>query len=232
MAGTPKREPLTRDAVVAAGLAIGDAEGLDAVSLRRIAGELGVTPMALYRYVENKDELLDEMLDAVWGQVEIPNPAAGDWWDGLARLAGSTRATFLSHPAAAAIAATHPGGGRNIVRVVEAILALLERAGLDTEQAARIYLPFARSLLALIVFEASLLPELSEEERRQHALRTRFELESLPADDFPHVIAAAPHIATPYEPERVFEEGLQLLRAGIEAQLPTPTRRGTRGASR
>jgi AcrR family transcriptional regulator len=46
-------------------LAIGDAEGLEAVSLRRIAGELGVTPMALYRYVPSKDELLDEMLEAV-----------------------------------------------------------------------------------------------------------------------------------------------------------------------
>lgn len=228
MAKTPKRAPLTRDTVVAAGLAIGDAEGLDAVSLRRIAGQLGVTPMALYRYVASKEQLFDEMLDTVWDEIEIPDPGAGDWWKGLATLARSTRAAFLAHPAAAAIAARRPGGGTNILRVIEAILALLERAGLDSEQAARIYLPFARSLLALIFFEASLLPELSAEERRQQALRTRFELESLPTDEFAHVIAAAPHLATPYEPERVFEEGLQLLHAGIEAQLPTPTRRGTR----
>jgi AcrR family transcriptional regulator len=225
MTKPPKRKPLTREAVVAAGLAIGDAEGLEAVSLRRVAAELGVTPMALYRYVESKEELLDEMLAAVWGKVEIPNLASGDWWERLAALAHSARSAFLSHPAAAAIAATRPRGGKNIVRVIEVILALFERAGLDSEHAARIYLPFARSLLALIVFEASLLPELSEEERRQEALRTRFEFESLPAGEFSHVIAAAPHLARPYEPERVFEEGLEFLHAGIEAQLPGPTRR-------
>jgi len=172
--------------VVAQGLAIGDREGLEAVSLRRIAAELGVTPMALYRYVQNKGELLDEMLEAVWAEVQLPDPDAGDWWAGLAALGRSARQAFLSHPAAAAIAATRPEGGRNIVRIIEAILALLERAGFGIEQAARIYVPFARSLLALIVFEASLLPELSEEERRQRALRTRLELESFPAEDFPH----------------------------------------------
>jgi hypothetical protein len=72
----------------------------------------------------------------------------------------------------------------------------------------------------LLVFEASLLPELTEEARRQRSLQMRFELESLPADEFPHVIAAAPHLAAPYEPERVFEQGLDLLRAGIEAHRP------------
>jgi hypothetical protein len=89
----------------------------------------------------------------------------------------------------------------------------------------RQHVPFARSLLALIVFEASLLPALSPKERRQRARRTCFELESLPPDDFPHVIKAAPHLATPYEPERMFEQGLDFLRAGIEAHRSNPPRR-------
>ena len=220
MARAPAKKPLTRDAVVAVGLAVGDAEGLEAVSLRRIAGELGVTPMALYRYVGSKDELLDAMLDAVWAGVELPDTGTGDWWDGLAALARSTRRAFMAHPAAAGVAATRPGAGGNVVRVIETVLALLERAGFDRERAAGLYVPFARSLLALVVFEASLLPELSEEERRQRALRTRFELESLPAGDFPHVIAAAPHLAAPYDPDAVFERGLDFLRAGIEAERP------------
>ncbi len=165
------------------------------------------------------------MLEAVWAEVELPDADAGDWWDGLAALARSTRQAFLSHPAAAAIAATRPEGARNIVQIIEAILALLERAGFKPEQAVRIYVPFARSLLALIVFEASLLPALSLKERRQRARRTRLELESLPTDDFPHVIKAAPHLATPYEPERMFEEGLDFLRTGIEAHRSNPPRR-------
>lgn len=225
MPGRPKTGPLTRESVISQGLAIGDVEGLEAVSLRRIAAELGVTPMALYRYVRNKEDLLDEMLEAVWAEVELPDPNTGDWWDSLAELARSVRQTFLSHPAAAAIAATRPAGGGNIVRIIEAILALLARADFNTQDAVRVYLPFARALLALIVFEASLLPELSEHERRQRALRTRFELESLPAADFPHVIEAAPQLATPYDPERVFEQGLDFLRAGIEAHRPKRARR-------
>jgi AcrR family transcriptional regulator len=211
------RSPLSRESVVAAGLAVGDTERLSAVSLRRIASDLGVTPMALYRYVGSKEELLDAMLDATWAEVELPDVSRGEWWDGVAALAHSVRRAFLSHPSAAAVAAMRPRGGEGIVRIVEAILALLARAGFSPEEAARIYVPFGRSLLALIVFEASLLPELSEEERRQASLRTRFELESLPQSEFPHVIAAAPHLAGPHDPERVFEEGLALLRAGIEA---------------
>jgi Tetracyclin repressor-like, C-terminal domain len=63
------------------------------------------------------------MLEAVWAEVELPDPNAGDWWDGLAALARSTRRVFLVHPAAASIAATRPGGGRNILCVIDVILA-------------------------------------------------------------------------------------------------------------
>ena len=120
---------------------------------------------------------------------------------------------------------TRPEGARNIIRIIEAILALLERAGFNPEQAARIYLPFARSLLALIVFEATFLPELTKRERRQRAQKTSIALESLPPDEYPHVIRAASHLATPHEPKQVFQQGLDLLRAGIESQRPKPRRR-------
>lgn len=66
--------------------------------------------------------------------------------------------------------------------------------------------------------EASLLPELPELERRELARCTRSELESVPAHEFPQVVEAAPHLATPYNPERAFGQELELLRAGIGAQ--------------
>jgi hypothetical protein len=72
----------------------------------------------------------------------------------------------------------------------------------------------------MIAFEAGLLPELSADERRQKALKTRFELESLPAADHPNLIEAARYLAAPYEPDTTFDHGLDLLHAGIEAQLP------------
>src|SRR4051812_38199622 len=94
---------LTREAVLRRALAIGDDEGLEAISLRRVASALGVTPMALYRYVESKDALLDAVLDLVYGEIELPDPEAVDWWDGLAAIAHSARRALIAHPVAAAV---------------------------------------------------------------------------------------------------------------------------------
>src|SRR5262249_23727400 len=217
---------LTRERVVEAALEIGDANGIAAVSLRRVADRLDVTPMALYRYVASKDALLDEMLDAVYGEVDVSDDPARSWWEGLRALADSVRQAFLRHPSGAAIVALRPGSGSNALRIVERLLVDLRRAGFSTEDAVRIHVSFARFLLALVTLEASMLPELSGAERQRRARQTLFDLESLPAETFPCLVEAAPFLAAPYDPDRVFANGLELLRVGIEAELaasvPTP----------
>jgi TetR/AcrR family transcriptional regulator, tetracycline repressor protein len=218
------RSPLDRDIVLRTGLAIGDSEGLEAVSLRRSANELGVTPMALYRYVENKDALLDGLLDLAYGEVELPDPATTDWWEGLVSIANSARRVMAAHPAAAALVVSKPEAGPNAVRIIECILALLRRAGFGVEEAVQVQNTFTRFVLALISFETSLLPELNEEEREQKARRTRFEIESLPPAEYPNLIEAAPYVATPYDPDRNFSQALELLKAGIEAELRSSSR--------
>lgn len=220
----PTRPRLSREAIIRTALAIGDREGAEATSLRRIATELGVTPMALYRYVESKEALQDALLDLAYGEVELPDPQTDGWWEGLATIAHSARSVLIAHPAAAAIAATRPGAGPNTLRIVERILALLIRAGFETETAVRVQTTFTRFIVALIAFEAGLLPELSQEDRRQTALRVRFELESLSPEEYPNLIAGAPYIATPFEPEGTFNQALELLKAGIASQLPRPHR--------
>ena len=220
MANNPQsRSPLDRETVLRTGLAIGDNEGLGAVSLRRSASELGVTPMALYRYVDNKDALLDGLLDLAYGEVELPDPDTTDWWEGLVSIANSARRVLTSHPAAAALVVSRPEAGPHALRIIECILALLRRAGFDSEDAVQVQTTFTRFVLALISFETSLLPALSEDQREQKARRTRFEIESLPAAQYPNLIEAAPYIATPYDPDRSFAQALELLKAGIEAQL-------------
>ena len=215
---TPNKAPLNRDAIVATALAIGDREGIEAISLRRIATALGVTPMALYRYVENKEALLDAVADLAYAEVELPDPDSADWWEGLASIAHSVRRVLTGHPAAAVVA-SRSSAGPNTLRILERILALLRRAGFDIEDAVRVQIAFTRFTLALIALEAAQLPELTDEERRQKARRSQFELESLPADDYPNLIQAAPYLATPHEPERTFAQALGLLKAGIESQL-------------
>jgi AcrR family transcriptional regulator len=216
---TASRPVLTRDVVVRTAIAVGDADGVEAVSIRRVASELGVTPMALYRYVESKDELLIAVADLAYGEVELPDPAAVGWWEGIASVAYSFRRVFLSHPAAAAIVTSRSAEGPNAMRILECILALLRKAGFGIEEAVQIQTALVRFIISLVAFEVSLLPELSEDEREQKARRLRFELESLPQAAHPNLIAAAPYLTAPHDPERTFEQALDLLKAGIESRL-------------
>ncbi|MEZ5096070.1 MAG: TetR/AcrR family transcriptional regulator [Nocardioides sp.] len=100
MTSRPTREPLSRPVVVAAAVALADAEGLDAVSMRRLAERLGVVPMALYKHVADKDDLVDAMVDQLIAELDPPPPPSGrDGW--LAAVRGtirSARAAVLRHP--------------------------------------------------------------------------------------------------------------------------------------
>ena len=92
-----RREQLNRDRVLAAAVALADAEGVDAVSMRGLAQHLSVVPMALYKHVANKDELLDGMIDAVVGEIEPPVPGP-DWRAAVRRRILSARTVLLRHP--------------------------------------------------------------------------------------------------------------------------------------
>ncbi|WP_405923708.1 TetR/AcrR family transcriptional regulator [Streptomyces sp. NBC_00035] len=91
------RSTLTPQRIAAAAVAIADTEGLDAVTMRRLAADLGVAPMAAYRYVSGKDELLELMVDHIYGELALPGEAK-DWREVLRGLALHTRAVLLGHP--------------------------------------------------------------------------------------------------------------------------------------
>src|SRR5579872_340970 len=116
------RQGLTIDQVVAAAMALADAEGLDAVTMRRVAGRLGVVPMTLYTYVPGKAELLDLMLDAAYQRMPRADTTGQPWPQRAAAIAGETRALFAAPPWAAdrarcspAMAATRWGHGCPVV---------------------------------------------------------------------------------------------------------------------
>src|SRR5688500_19101550 len=97
-AATP-RTPLSRDRVLRAAVALAEQHGLEALTMRRLGQELGVEAMSLYRYVANKDDLLDGMVDAVFGEIELP-PHDTDWRTAMRRRAISVRAALTRHPSA------------------------------------------------------------------------------------------------------------------------------------
>src|SRR5262245_25957268 len=107
-AGRGPRPAHSRAAIAAAAVRIADAEGLDAVSMRRLAAELGAGATSLYRYVARKDDLLDLMVDAVVGEGPPPAAPSGDWRADLREIAYSTRALILRHPWAAMLLAGRP----------------------------------------------------------------------------------------------------------------------------
>jgi AcrR family transcriptional regulator len=128
------RQGLTIDQVVAAATALADAEGLDAVTMRRVAGRLGVVPMTLYTYVPGKAELLDLMLDAAYQRMPRAETTGQPWQQRVTAIAGENRALFETHPWAAAISTIRPPLGPGLMAKYEHELAAFDGLGLDDIQ--------------------------------------------------------------------------------------------------
>lgn len=127
---------LTREAVVGTAVALADREGLRAVSIRRVAGELGIRPMSIYTHVASKDDLVDLMLDAVIAEVLLPEPLPDDWREALRQIAHRSHDAFVAHPWTLEAFGQRPRFGPNTLRHVEQTLAAASRTGLDHETAA------------------------------------------------------------------------------------------------
>ena len=124
----------SREQITTAAIRIADAEGLDAVTMRRVAAEVGSGTMTLYRYVPTKDHLLDLMIDATEGEVVFPDARAGDWRAGLRAVAWMQRDRLLRHPWLASLEAGRPAFGPNSLRNVEQGFGMLDGLELDIDQ--------------------------------------------------------------------------------------------------
>ena len=132
---------LSRDRIVAAAVALADAEGLDALSMRRLGQVLGVEAMSLYNHVANKDAILDGMLERVLGEIELPVPGR-DWEDELRRCALSAHDALRRHPWACGLVMAPASGVAALearVRYIDALLGTLRGAGFTAEQAYHAY---------------------------------------------------------------------------------------------
>src|SRR6202521_1523850 len=125
------RQGLRIDAVVAAATQVSDTEGLEAVTMRRVAKALGVAPMTLYTYVPGKAELLDLMLDAAYASMPRLDTSRQPWRQRLAVIAEENKALFETHPWAATISTVRPPLGPGMMAKYEHELLALEGLGLD-----------------------------------------------------------------------------------------------------
>jgi AcrR family transcriptional regulator len=205
-----QRKPLNRDRVLRAAIVLADAEGIEALSMRRLAKELGVEAMSLYNHVDNKDEILDGIVDLVASEFDLPS-GAGDWKAAMRRHLVSARDVLLRHRWATAIW-MRQGGGTARMRNSDWMLRTLREAGFSKD---RIYHAFhiLESYVQGYTLQQLNFPYKGEE---LAGLAATF-LEQLPADEYPDLVE---HIQQHLEPHDEvtggFEMGLDLILNGLE----------------
>jgi AcrR family transcriptional regulator len=222
--GRGPRPAHSREQITAAAIRIADAEGLDAVTMRRLAAEIGCGTMTLYRYVPTKDHLLDLMIDATEGEVALPDIPAGDWRAGLRAVAGMQRDRLLRHPWLASLESGRPSFGPNSLQNVERGFGMLDGLGLDIDQ----LLVLVSTLMAFV--RGEVIAELAEQEAQR---RTGLNTEQWQARMAPYVAtlvrsgkypvfsriitdAKLPHSGA----DEGFARGLDLVLDGLAASLP------------
>lgn len=130
--------PVTRERICTTAITIADSDGVKAVTMRSIAEELGCGTMSLYRYVQNKEEVLDLIVDAVLGEEGLPPKPSGDFRADLRRLARARRAVMLLHPWMAQLAAGRPALGPNAIASTEFAMGALDGLDLSMEKRVRL----------------------------------------------------------------------------------------------
>lgn len=141
---------LSRGQVVTAALGIADRDGPEALGIRRVARELGVTPMALYRYVDGKKALLDLLRESLWDQLDLEQNRAATWRNELRGIARAFRRLVQEHPAAPALLAGGTGESEAERRICDLMLGSFRAAGFGPETAETLYLQFSHFVLALV----------------------------------------------------------------------------------
>ncbi len=155
---------LTRERIVSAAIAIADAHGLSAVSIRRIAAQLDASAMGLYHYVPAKRDLLNLMLDATNAEFKWPATSIDGWRELLSHFAWESRACLKRHPWVGILRAGDPEYGPECIRILEELLTSLAQFGLDVRNAIRV-------LGVLFVFVNGFVAAENSNERRPKGRR-------------------------------------------------------------
>ncbi len=215
------RTPLTRDAIVEAALKVLDRDGMDALSMRRVAAALGTGPASLYWHVRNKEELLQLLFERLTAELPLPPPAPQRWREQLGDLGRALREQAHQHRDFARLSLGRVPSGPAFARTAEWLFDLLTPLGLP-DQVIGLIGDTASLFVAAFAFEESLgVPSPTGEPLEAQAIAEMYRgyLESLPAKRFPHLVRSARALFEYGNDER-FEFGIDLLLRGLSTYLP------------
>jgi AcrR family transcriptional regulator len=223
-----RRARLSRDLVVNRALEIGSSEGLEAVTLRRLATELGVTPMALYRHFQDKQDLINAMAEAVIGDMDVTvgfEPSMS-WTDRVRRAMLNYKEQTDARPLALPLSIAYSGDGPpSFWKMLDDLLGILLDAGFPRRQAIVLIRVISNVLAGyLLLLRQDAVPGSARPDAREvDLIRRRFELVllSLPPDGFPNLVESASDTAEVWlsDPDRWWQDTVDLITFGLERLL-------------
>ena len=210
-----KRQPLNRDRLLSTAIAIADASGIGALTMRSLAQALDVKPMSLYHHVANKEEILDGIIDVVFGQIELP-PVDIDWRTAMRRRAISAREVLARHPWATPLMESRRNPGPVTLGHHDAVIGILRRGGFSIQLTAHAYSMLDAYIYGFALQEAGLpfdnetVPDVAQEMMAE-----------FPTGAYPHLTELAmEHVLQPgYDYGDEFDFGLELILDSFEALL-------------
>ena len=223
-AEAPRRARLDRDRVVRAAIALADEGGLGSLTMRKLAQTLDVVPMAIYKHVANKDELLDAMVDVVFGELEFSTGAG--WRTAMRDRAMSMRQGLLRHPWAVGLMEVRTPGPANLRHHDATMGCLREEAGLPFRMAIHAYSAMDSYIYGFALQEKTLPFETPEEyaEVVQARAQAIAEEHPFPADEYPFLAEVVTEFGrSGYDYNEEFGFGLDLILDGIEQRGRAPS---------
>jgi TetR/AcrR family tetracycline transcriptional repressor len=210
------RPQLSRDLIVAAALKVVETDGGDALTMRRVADQIGVSASALYGYVANKEELVQLVLEQIISEIPVPE-TTGPWQDTVRDFAREMLGIFQRHPGVAGLTLGRVPSGPSLLAGAEYLLAAMRSAGLPDQVAA-----FVGDLGSLYVGAFAYEQEVAPAgPKADVGAQVAAWFSALPASQFPNLVAVAGQMAAGTAQDR-FEWGLDIIVRGIGTYLTDP----------
>ncbi|MFD6391141.1 TetR/AcrR family transcriptional regulator [Nocardia sp. NPDC060259] len=210
------RPPLSRTRVLDAAIRVADRGGVEAITMRRVAQELGVEAMSLYHHVPNKDAILDGVIDAVFSAIDLPGPDGTDWRDAIRVRAASARTVLSQHTWALGLMDSRRNPGPATLRHHDAVLGVLRTAGFSLPMAAHA-ISLIDSYVGGYVLQETALPITTPDDVEELAGGI---LDTLPTGELPYLAEMiVDHALRPgYDHTTEFAYGLDLILDALESR--------------